>query len=106
MRTTKGSRNALIVTGILTWGLLAGFTLPQKDTKKANPNFIIIYTDDQGYNDLSCYGSETIKTPRLDQMANEGVRFTTFYAQPVSGPSRGCVDDREISDTYWRRMDN
>ncbi len=91
MRTTKGRRNALIGTGILTAGLLAGFTVPKKDTKKATPNFIIIYTDDQGYNDLGCYGSETIKTPRLDQMASEGVRFATFYAQPVSGPSRGAL---------------
>lgn len=55
------------------------------------PNFIIILTDDQGYNDLGCFGSKNIKTPRIDQMAKEGVRLTNFYAQPVCGPSRGAL---------------
>ncbi len=36
------------------------------------PNFIIIFTDDQGYNDLGCFGSERIKTPNIDRMAREG----------------------------------
>lgn len=55
------------------------------------PNFIMIFADDLGYNDLGCYGSKTIKTPRLDQMAKEGVRFTSFYAQNVCGPSRSAL---------------
>ncbi|MGJ8644424.1 MAG: sulfatase family protein [Luteolibacter sp.] len=55
------------------------------------PNFIIIFTDDQGYQDLGCYGSPDIKTPRIDQMAKEGMRFTSFYAQTVCGPSRGAL---------------
>jgi arylsulfatase len=55
------------------------------------PNFIIILTDDQGYQDLGCFGSPNIKTPRIDQMAKEGMRFTNFYAQTVCGPSRGAL---------------
>ena len=55
------------------------------------PNFIIIFTDDQGYQDVGCFGSPNIKTPRLDQMAKEGMRFTNFYAQTVCGPSRGAL---------------
>lgn len=55
------------------------------------PNFIIIFTDDQGYQDLGCYGSPDIKTPRIDQMAGEGMRFTNFYAQTVCGPSRAAL---------------
>lgn len=55
------------------------------------PNFLIIFTDDQGYGDLGCYGSETLDTPRLDQLAREGTRFTSFYAQPVCGPSRSAL---------------
>lgn len=58
---------------------------------KLKPNFIVILTDDQGYNDLSCYGSATIKTPNLDKMAKNGIRFTDFYAQPVSGASRTAL---------------
>ncbi len=55
------------------------------------PNFVIIFTDDQGYGDLSCYGSETIRSPRLDKLAEEGTRFTDFYAQTVCGPSRSAL---------------
>ena len=53
------------------------------------PNFIILFADDLGYGDLGCYGSPTIRTPNLDRMAEEGLRFTSFYAAAsVCTPSR------------------
>lgn len=55
------------------------------------PNILIIFTDDQGYADIGCYGNEKNKTPRLDQMAKEGTRFTSFYSQTVCGPSRSAL---------------
>lgn len=55
------------------------------------PNFILIFADDQGYQDIGRYGSPTIKTPNLDRMADEGMRFTDFYAQTVCGPSRAAL---------------
>lgn len=55
------------------------------------PNILIIFTDDQGYGDVGCYGNEKIKTPRLDRLASEGTRFTSFYAQCVCGPSRSAL---------------
>ncbi|MFM7750342.1 MAG: sulfatase-like hydrolase/transferase, partial [Opitutaceae bacterium] len=55
------------------------------------PNFLIIFTDDQGYGDLGCQGSATLRTPRLDRLATEGTRFTSFYAQIVCGPSRSAL---------------
>jgi arylsulfatase len=64
------------------------------------PNIIIIFTDDQGYQDLGCFGSPDIKTPNIDQMASAGMRFTNFYdAQPVCSASRaglltGCYPNR------------
>ena len=55
------------------------------------PNILIIFTDDQGYADLACYGNKKNKTPRLDQLAKEGTRFTSFYSQTVCGPSRSAL---------------
>ncbi|HIC51818.1 MAG TPA: arylsulfatase [Candidatus Marinimicrobia bacterium] len=53
------------------------------------PNIVFIFTDDLGYNNLSCYGAPKIKTPIIDQMAKEGIRFTDFYAgSSVCTPSR------------------
>lgn len=55
------------------------------------PNIMIVFTDDQGYGDLGCFGSKTIKTPRIDQMAREGTKFTSFYADVVCGASRSAL---------------
>ena len=55
------------------------------------PNIVIVFTDDQGYGDLATYGSKKNRTPRLDQLAREGVKFTSFYSQAVCGPSRSAL---------------
>jgi len=64
------------------------------------PNIVIMFTDDQGYQDVACFGSPDIKTPNFDRMAAEGIRFTDFYAaQAVCSASRaalitGCYSNR------------
>ena len=55
------------------------------------PNLIIIFTDDQGYGDVGCFGGKHVKTPHLDQMASEGMKFTRFYAAPVCTASRAAI---------------
>jgi arylsulfatase A len=55
------------------------------------PNFIVILADDLGYGDLGCYGAKDVATPHLDRMAQEGVKFTSFYAAPVCSPTRASL---------------
>lgn len=72
------------------FGLFAGFRRNEKTENQ--PNIIYIMADDLGYGELGCYGQQKIKTPNLDKMAAEGLRFTDFYAgSPVCAPSRSVL---------------
>lgn len=65
------------------------------------PNFIVIFADDQGYNDLGCFGSKTIKTPNIDRMAAEGRKYTSFYVPcSVCSPSRAAL----LTGCYPKRV--
>ena len=76
------------------------------------PNFIFILIDDQGYYDLGCYGATEVKTPRIDAMAREGIRFTDYYAAaPICSPSRaglltGCYPRRVGNEIWVHRADS
>ncbi|MCU0384520.1 MAG: sulfatase-like hydrolase/transferase, partial [Flavihumibacter sp.] len=60
--------------------------------QSTKPNVIVIYSDDQGYSDLNCYGAKDLYTPHIDKLAKRGVRFTEFYAAaPVCSPSRAAL---------------
>ena len=75
-------RQLAILLVLLTSSAIAG----------ERPNFVVIFTDDQGYGDLSCFGGKHVSTPRIDQMAAEGAKLTSFYvAAPVCTPSRAAL---------------
>ena len=59
-------------------GLVLGSLLAHAAPDRTRPNFILIMVDDMGYSDIGCYGGE-VKTPNLDQLAKNGLRFTQFY---------------------------
>lgn len=89
----RGGLIKAAVIGVVVLLVLACITPAAQNPPPARskPNLIIIFADDQGYQDVGCFGSELIKTPRLDKMAGEGMRFTSFYAQTVCGPSRAAL---------------
>lgn len=63
----------------------------QRQSGAPKPNIILVFTDDQGYADIGIYGADDLRTPVLDQLAADGIRFTSFYAQPICGPSRAAL---------------
>jgi arylsulfatase len=85
-----------MVLAVLFLASCTGGTRPEGDL----PNIVVILTDDQGYADVGCFGGRGIRTPNLDRMAREGMRFTDFYvAQAVCTASRaalmtGCYPNR------------
>ena len=76
---------ALAILSVVSYGI----ALPPAQAREAQPNVIIIYTDDQGTADVGCYGSTDLQTPGIDRLGATGLRFTQFYAPaPVCSPSR------------------
>ncbi len=85
-RTKKSLFPPALAAAILALGggapLLAAAAAPQ-------PNVIVLLTDDQGYGDLSCHGNPVVRTPHLDRLHAESVRFTDFHVAPMCTPTRG-----------------
>lgn len=84
----------LLVLLVMVCGLIFELCVraAQVSVSPKPPNIIFIMADDLGYGDLGCYGQKRFKTPRLDQMASEGVRFTQYYAgSTVCAPSRSVL---------------
>jgi arylsulfatase A len=86
-RLTGAGALSLLAPGCMNAG-----QKPRAGSRARRPNFVIIFTDDQGYRDVGCFGSPSIKTPHLDRMAAEGMKFTDFYAAAsVCSPSRAAL---------------
>ncbi|HUU37139.1 MAG TPA: arylsulfatase [Candidatus Desulfaltia sp.] len=78
----------------LTTSPLAGSGHPdrsQSSSMQKPPNVILIMTDDQGYGDLSCHGNSVLKTPHLDSLHAQSVRFTDFHVDPTCSPTRASL---------------
>ncbi|WP_047816709.1 sulfatase family protein [Rhodopirellula islandica] len=92
-----------VILGLLAFlTLLSGSSFAAESTNTSEqPNVIVIFTDDQGYNDLGCFGSPNIKTPHIDRLAQEGRRYTSFYsACSVCSPSRAAL----LTGCYPKRV--
>jgi len=86
---------------LLSFLALTVFIFASGTLQAGKPNFILIFADDQGYGDLSCFGSKTIDTPNIDRIAKEGRKFTSFMvASPVCTPSRAAL----LTGCYPKRV--
>ena len=78
----------LIQSVVWSWVFII-LGLPVSGAESRQPNIVLIVADDLGYGELGCYGQQWIKTPNIDQLAADGMRFTQFYSgSPVCAPSR------------------
>lgn len=85
--------------GLITFGLLTSVVPAMSENKAGEaasaparkPNIIFILADDLGYAEIGCYGSDQYKTPNIDKLARQGVRFTHGYSTPLCGPSRAAL---------------
>ena len=79
----------LLVTGMALLGLFGCNTFT-KPTVRQRPNIVFFLTDDQGYGDLGCYGSDVLETPNIDRLCDLGMKFTDFYVHNLQadGPGR------------------
>jgi len=86
--------------GIGALALTSISAITRCSAEKKSPNIVLVFTDDQGYHDLGCYGADDFETPNIDKLAKEGMRFTDFYvSQAVCSASRaalmtGCYSER------------
>lgn len=87
----RNKRKLSLLIGAL--GVAAGLaipsTAPAADAAR-RPNIVVILGDDLGYSDIGTFGSE-IRTPNMDALANDGVRFTNFYTHATSSPTRATL---------------
>ena len=88
----------MVITSLLLLCFVSALSAHDRD--KQPPNFIVIFCDDMGYADIGPFGAEGYQTPHLDRMAQEGIKFTDFYAgRSFCSPSRaalltGCIPTR------------
>ncbi|MFT5131411.1 MAG: arylsulfatase A [Rhodothermales bacterium] len=98
---TLRARLRLLITLSLVCRAWAAEPLKDPKAPAPRPNFVIIFADDQGYADLGCFGGTHVSTPRIDRMAAEGAKLTSFYvAGAVCTPSRGAL----ITGCYPKRI--
>ena len=84
-------KHLVLLASLLACAVTIRAAAPAKPIAGAQPNIIFILTDDQGYGDISAHGNPVLKTPHLDRLRAEGVRFTDFHVSPTCSPTRSAL---------------
>ena len=84
-------KSLLLIASLLACAAFSHAAAPGKPIVGAQPNILFILTDDQGYGDISAHGNPILKTPHLDRLRAEGVRFTDFHVSPTCSPTRSAL---------------
>lgn len=95
-----------MLTSVLRLFLALAVTAAAASTSAAGeatrPNFIVVFIDDMGWGDFSCFGNKEVQTPNVDRLASEGIRFTQFYVNsPICSPSRTALTTGQYPQR-WR----
>jgi arylsulfatase A len=86
---------------LLSIVLVAAAMATFAQSSKRKPNIVVIMADDLGYGDIGCFGAKNVRTPNIDNLAAQGIKFTSFYStSPVCSPSRAAL----ITGRYPRRL--
>jgi arylsulfatase A-like enzyme len=82
--------------------LAASIAPPASHAKEAQPNIVLVFIDDMGWGDFSCFGNKDVRTPNIDRLADEGLRFEQFYVNsPICSPSRTAISTGQYPQR-WR----
>lgn len=95
-----------VICALLCWIALGAFVQPSlisaKETVADKPNIILVFIDDMGWGDFSCFGNQAVETQNIDQLAREGIRFEQFYVNsPICSPSRVAISTGQYP-TRWK----
>ncbi len=97
MKKEISRRNLLKTAGYAAGAVAMGATSvyaaarPNPEAVSERPNFLILFTDDQGFGDLGLHDNVTLETPNMDALARESVQFSNFFVQPCCAPSRAAL---------------
>ncbi len=89
--TTSSAKSLGIISLPFIGALMNPSSAEARQNQARKPNIIFILADDLGIGEVGCYGADNYKTPNIDRLASQGIRFTNAYTAPLSGPSRATI---------------
>ena len=85
-----------------TWLAIIVSLFPGIAYSANRPNIVLVFIDDMGWGDFSCFGNEDAQTPNIDRLASEGIRFEQFYVNsPICSPSRTAISTGQLNVSPW-----